>query len=67
MAVAMMCSSIRILLHSLFQEGTKILINKTSLSATWITRCPAWVHFGNINYRPTGIKYQLHYKARAKH
>jgi hypothetical protein len=31
----------------------------TSLSATVITRCSAWVHLGNINY--TGIKYQQEY------
>jgi hypothetical protein len=31
---------------------------KTSLSATGITRCSAWVHLG-INY--TGIKYQQEY------
>jgi hypothetical protein len=26
------------------------LMKKTSLSATGITRCSAWVHLGNINY-----------------
>jgi hypothetical protein len=46
----------------MFNSGlnlSPVFIHYTSLSATGITRCSAWVNLGNINY--AGIKYQQEY------